>query len=469
MEGPKRTEGAAEEWFDRTRRQLLTGSATAGALAAAGCSGSEPREGVDPTEAASPSPTTAVTPPDDDGRVGNVVYYAPNDGGPYTDLEAAVADVPQGGTLVLTGGRYDVATEGRIVPKGRSIHVRGSGWTRKREPHGENVDYNGTVLVNTGEDTIDDPVIDYALTQGIAKGATLRDFAVLHEGPSSPAIRMADVIFSEILTCAVSCRLQGQTGILFDGSGYYTRCLRSQVEHATDISVHVSGQGYAHEFYSNQIRSNVDGCTAAFQTEVDRTIVAGGQCSTKYARPDDPAIRFYNPGNRVLHGGLVLEPGIETTMGVDIDGRDEPFADVQLYHTKAAMGGNQRTKPRSGTHVRFGNAVGCKLVYPIVWDRGALPEDERGQLVEWTSDAEHCGVITDANTLQKMHYTDQGATNPYVHVTGGTTEEQLAGFPTGVPTKVSHAISRNSALYHDGETWLEPATDLEPTTPRTEN
>jgi hypothetical protein len=400
-------------------------------------------------------------------REGDVVYYHPGQRGPYADGQAALADVPPGGTFVLGHAEYDVATEGRIVRE-RPISVLGTGWHRPPDAYGADARYEGAVVVNTGEDTLDAPAIDVDAPDpgneanadvSPAKQNVVRDIAVMHEGHSTPAIRFRNAIFTTLADCGVECRSSGAKGVVFDGRGFFSRMHRCQVSSATDLCVQVTGGGYAHEFYSNHIRTNVDGARAAFQTECDRTIVVGGECA---ARGSDTAvaIRFHNSGNSLtLYGGLVIQPGIEhTTVGIEIGGENRGYHQVYMHDVGLPLNDMD-------VGVRFGNTRGSKLVNPKPM---SIAKDGRGDIVEWTAEAENCGVVTDAAAMTPGTFVDQGtragpitgethtnhgSRNPYVRIAGSASREQLAAVPTGVPTTVDYVTSEGAPAYHDGTDW----------------
>jgi hypothetical protein len=449
-----------EEWFRARRRQLLTGAGTTAATGVSGCLGEQ--TGGDVREQTGgeqrDSPTTghdhggdhlgASTPVDridvrrlsGSRREGDTVYYHPEEPGPYPDGEAALDDVPPGGTFVLGHASYDVATEGRLVRE-EPINVRGTGW--QRDNSDDTPVYRGAVFTNTGDDVIDEPVIDCD-TEGGSSAAwalqnTFRDFAVIHEGPSSPAVRLRNYVFNTMADCGVECEGKGAKGVSFEEGGFFTRMHRCQVSSATDVSVHVSGVGYAHEFYSNHIRTTEPDARAALQTERQRTIVVGGEY---YGDSTVPAIRFYNPGTQGSEsGGLVMEPGFEHAARVEIDGK-APFDNVQLYHTKIAP----HRMEDDVAAVTFGRTNNSMLINPVVYAN-------RGKLARWSENARNCGIIAPAETLRGVTYTDEGARNPYVSISGSATPEQLADLPTGVPTTVEYATGQGAPVLNDGDQW----------------
>jgi hypothetical protein len=383
-----------------------------------------------------------------------VVYYHPEEPGPYPDGAAAFADVPTGGTFVLGSATYDVAEEGRLVAE-TEINIRGTGWyIRSGKPHR----YYGSVLVNTGGDAIDKPVIECDLeppdeNNKWARQNTFRDFAVDHEG-DAPGIRVKNYIFNTFDNCAVECNEAAPKGVSFEESGFFTRMLRCQVSGATDICVHVSGVGYAHEFYSNHIRTNAPEATAALQTERQRTIVVGGECASKAgssgdADPEDvpAAIRFYNPGeDGVQNGGLVVEPGFEHTSRLEIDGK-APFNAVHATNIKLPTSYHGGAVPT----VLFGNTDNSKVINPVI-------KRNQGHLVKWSELSSNCGIVTDAASLAGLEYTDQGAHNPYIQLNGAATETQLRAIPTGVPTTVNYNADREAPMFHTGREWRQVAS-----------
>jgi hypothetical protein len=460
---PKEDHPDADNWYNVRRRKVLGATVAASTGSAAGCTGqSNTKQTARTRQNKLPShdhggeslgksePVTDLTVARITGsrREGDTVFYHPDQRGPYPDGEAAFDDVPPSGTFVLEHGRYDVAEEGRLV-RDKPVNIRGSGWQRDND--GDTPVYRGSVFVNTGDDVIDEPVID-CRTQG-DRGAdwalqnTIKDVGIIHEGPTSPAIRLHNFVFTTIADCGVECRGKGAKGVSFEEAGFFSRMVRSQVKGATDICVHVSGIGYAHEFYSNHISIGADDGRAALQTERHRTIVVGGE---HIGTAETPGIRFYNPGTDGLEeGGLVLEPGLEKDAWIEIDG-EVPFNDVQMYHTKLPPIGEDKPS------VKFGNTRKSKLIHPVVYPQVRA----RGTpFAKWTEQAAHCGIITDAETLRGLNYIDEGATNPYIHLQGRGTPEQISDIKTDVPISIDHHGGASAPAVHDGSQWRVASMD----------
>jgi hypothetical protein len=337
------------------------------------------------------------------------------------------------------------------VVRDKEVDIRGTGWyIRSGKPQR----YYGSVFVNTGDNAIDEPVVDCDFdspddNNPSARQNTFRDFAVLQHG-DAPGIRLRNYVFNTVADCGVDCGGIGSKGIAFEGNAWFTRMLRCQVSAATDICVHVTGGGYAHEFYSNHVRTHEGSARACLQTECNRTIVVGGEYASRGGTINDlpaeeipPAIRFTTDSRR--WGGLVLEPGLEHQSRIEIDGPGL-WEDVQLCHLLLPT--HDHEDPDYPT-VTFGNTRNSKVIYPVV-------QRARGNLVKWTEQARHCGIITDAESLRNVEYVDEGSTNPYVSVQGSATTDQLADMPTGVPTTVEYATEQGVPVVHDGLSWKRP-------------
>jgi hypothetical protein len=453
-------ESDTRTWFDTRRRQLL---ASAGLGVSGGFAGCETNDdATDPSTTRQQSSPASARPHDHGGdhlgestpvdridvatlsgsrRDGDTVYYDADERGPYPDLEAAVSDVPPGGRLHLGHGAYDVASEGRIAPE-YGITVQGTGFSRGIFAGDAPSPTEGTKLVNTGDGAVEEPPIAFSTeSSDYINHPVVRDLAVVHSG-DSPAVRFKNAIRSLVADCRIrAVGTVAPTGIVYEEESFFARVLRSHVTHFEHFGIRVLGGGYAHEFYSNHVTAN----DVALETQRSRTIVQGGEYSGQ------TGIRFFNPHGR-LHGGLVLEPGLEgkCDLGIDIDG-DQPAKDVQIYHA---------TLPISDEHlpqgVRFGNAENAKLIYPNVEEVLALGSGD-SELVRWSSEAESCGLITDAPTLRKTTYTDTGASNPYVKIVGPASNEQLRDSPTTVPTTVDYNPESGMPLVYDGSAWRRPS------------
>jgi hypothetical protein len=453
-------DASVDQWLATTRRRVVAGGTAGTGVGTAGCLSG--RSANDPTE----TTVDQSTEPSEGGRRDGVVYYAPDASGPYADLEAAVADVPKGGVLRLGRGRYDVATEGRIVRRDKQIFVRGAGFYR-----GTGTDFGGTVLDNSS-DPIDEPVIELSRSDGIRQHSEIGHLGIVHEG-DAPGIRISNFIRTHLHDCGVECQKTAPFGIKYENASFFARMYRCHVSNATDITVHVASSGYATEFYSNHIRTTVEGARAAFQTETDRTILVGGECATK-TESDTPAVRYYAPDGW-RQGGFVSKPGQEHSGGIEIDGSDDSkgFDKVHLY--SIGLRPSDPTFDRYG--VRFGKTRGSMLIdpepYGFFWENAREElQRERGDLVRWSPQARDCGVIADAGSLTVSEaadggtergplagesYTDEGAENPYVVLRGSATPEHLSVLPTGVPTFVQYYTEAGRPVVHDGTTWKRPS------------
>jgi hypothetical protein len=384
------------------------------------------------------------------GLIGDAVFYDPDGDGPYADGRTALEDVPPGGTFVIGHGTWDVAEEGRLLIE-KTVNVRGMGWTSSKE---EPV---GTRIVNTGDTAVDEPAVEFRGPEDIAENnprilGSIREINVVHEG-SAPAVRCVRAIRTHIADCKIECRRQAPIGIEYDTWGFFATANRNVVTGARDICVNVGGGGYAHEFYSNHFATNVDGAIA-FQTEQMRTILVGGECAS--TGENGTAIRFQGPYQgpyRGLTGGYVVEPGIEATAyDIDIGGthgdHDSGLVrDVQLYHV---------TLNPQELGVRFGNAENCHLIRPNIAEWvGRAGTDS----VLWTEQSADCGVVATPGAMKRMHYSNDGGENPYIHVSGALSKEELDQMSVGVPTTVGYAPDYDSPVFHNGEEWKRVATE----------
>jgi hypothetical protein len=409
--------------------------------------------------------------------VGDTVYYHPEGRGPYPDLTAAIDDVPRGGLLQLDNAVYNVAEEGRLLID-KPMHVRGVGWSK---PAGwwDNTSgrvFFGTVIKNLANPSpelgdskekrtaaIEKPTVEIAIPAPESHGglvwnsrATLRDLGVRGATDSFPTVLVNNTIRTFIADTNIMADpvkdVDSQTSeaLRYQGQSFFATNSRNVIN-GNGFGIRVVGSGYAYAFYDNHVSARWGEPGIALDTNVDRTIVIGGEYTGK------TGIRFWN-GNtgKNLKGGLVLEPGFENNpeqavaIGTAGDGTVEG---VQLYHNTYSMWLEEEESGGVGTAVRFGNAQGCKLIQPIVWNRS----ETVGNLVEWSENAGNCGLITDATTLRKSNYADEGSRNPYVSVTGSATDEDLQAFPTGVPTTVEYGVDAGVPVLHDGLGWRRAA------------
>jgi hypothetical protein len=432
-----------EERVQIDRRNLLSTTAGVGS-GAAGCLGQErqPGRGDYSPESEPSQQESPVEQPSSTGRIGDAVFYDPANPGPYTDGQDALEDVPLGGTLIIGNGTWDVATEGRIVTD-KKIAIRGQGWWANYSKD-VNLRYGGTLIENTGEDVVDEPSIEFHPREDDKRGiGRIRDLSVRHESQAAPAVRFRDTIRTLISDCSIRGLGSAPECVTYDGMSFFARAQRNHIVGATDICVHVSGSGYAHEFYSNHIATGNEGATA-FQTERQRTILMGGECISA----NGMAIRFHNPGtDGIQTGGYVVEPGIEHDPPHVYVGGEAPFNDVQFYHTKLPLG-------QEAPAVTFDGTNNSKLIYPVV------KFNQRGDLVKWTANSQNCGVLTEGKTISNgVTFSDEGATNPYVSVSGTTTPEMLEAVPETVPMSFEFHPDSGGPVYFDGEEWTRPPAE----------
>jgi hypothetical protein len=431
-----RTETSLEH--ELRRRSILAG--TAGVAGVAGCAGtSEDTTGV--TESESPTLDQQSTPESSrsSGRWGDTVYYDPTNRGPYSDGQAALADVPDGGRFRIAAGDYNLDEEGPLHVD-RPVHVIGAGphWSRMTlQADGDrDINYKGTRIFHN--DAVDAPGIAFQGTESSQiQGVTLQGFKYFHGETNAPAIRFQHTINSVTKGISVYSR-EADVGVEYGDATYFARMLRTNVGGRPDISIHVTGGGYSHEFYSCWAATGApDG--VAFQTENHRSIVLGGE----YASLGDngTAIRFFNPNDYTLKGGFVAVPGIEHTQNhVDIDG-ENPCEGVEIYHTLITL------TEEGDRGIRFGNARNCKLIYPV------LPRTRKGEIAHWSDQSESCGIVSDPGTMAYCTYTDEGAVNPWISLSGNATDRHVENLPTGIPLSVEFNRDAGAPLVHDGSEW----------------
>jgi hypothetical protein len=376
--------------------------------------------------------------PQTSGWIGDTVFYNPEKPGPFEDGQDAISNVPDGGTLRIAPGVWDVAEEGPLHFE-RPINVVGAGRS-SRSGGADDADF-GTEIRNK---ELDEPAIQYSGEEdAYLSGVQLRNLFVWHTGESSPAVRFNHTIKTLIAESEINCRSQAPIGIEYDNWAFFARVVRSAVKAFTDIGIHVAGGGYAHEFYTNHVASARPEATA-LQTEVSRTIVVGGEYAA--TGENGTGIRFWSPpaDPHPQSGGVVVEPGIEHTANpIDIDG-ESAFEGVRIYGSMIPLY-TQQDVPG----IRFGNARNCKVVDPV------LPTTHQRDcmLAHWTKQAKHCGIVADASALAEQRYQDDGALNPYISITGATDDATLSEIPTGVPTTVEFNVDAGAPVYHDGTSW----------------
>jgi hypothetical protein len=435
-----------DEWFEMRRRELLGGTGALGATGVSGCleetttdtqlesPASEHDHGGDYLGESTPVGQIDVEQLSGNRRDGDTVYYHPDNPGPYTDLEQAAKDVPPGGTLQLGYGTYDVAQEGRIaLPHG--ILVRGAGWRRQPNWGDKDSPVQGTMIVNTGDDAVDKPVIQFRRpdNDNFDRKTTLRDVAVQTSG-NAPAVEFHDVIRSLVADCFIRNTGNAPTGIRYSNFAFFARVVRTLVQDFDTYGINVPGRGYAYEFYSNHVRAG----KAGLRTAADRTIVMGGE----YTAPTGIS---FNGGS--VDGGLVIEPGFEKNeIGVEVGGDDSGLVkNIQLFHTMITGGVE--------TGVRFGeSAVNSKYVYPIA----------RGDptIAEWAPGSRNCLVVTDPEILRLADYRAHSeAVNPHIHVNGSATDGQIAQWKTDVPITVDYGVTAGGPLFYNGQEWRRTASE----------
>jgi hypothetical protein len=455
--------------FALDRRQLLTGAGGSAGGALSGCLDAKERA-TDTEKLRDVEDSPVPDRPDGSFRQGNTVFYTATGGGPYGDLEAAVADVPPGGTLWLDAGEYRVSEEGRIAPD-RPIQVRGMGWQLRADwvDHLDSPgrkDIGGTKIVNTGPDTVDESPIEFSAPdiEKFKRGLSIRDLAVAHDGPTTPIVDLERFIYSRISDCLFDTRHKAPVGIRFGEQTFFARVERCKVTDPTEYGIRVTKPtGFGYVFRDNHIRGDKVG----IQTETQRTVVTGGQVGANAPNdlfPDTQGvgIRFYARENRQT-GGLVVAPGFEkASIGIEIDGENESFADVHVYQTKLPIYGVDRNFGLD-LGVRFGKAMRAKVFHPTLFEWGT-PENTT-PLAEWSSESKDCGIFTDASSLSGLTYTNHGATNPYVKIDGPATNDHLAEFPTGVPTLVDFNTDEKAPAFHDGEAWYTQSSANQQFTP----
>jgi len=122
--------------------------------------------------------------------------------------------------------------------------------------------------------------------------------------------------------------------IRYQNQSFFAHNLRNVIE-GGGYGIRIAGKGYGYAFHDNHVNARWGDPGVAFETNVDRTIIVGGEYSGR------TGIRFKNNNtNKNLKGGLILEPGFENNpqRAVDIGGvGDGAVEGVQMYHTSFTM------------------------------------------------------------------------------------------------------------------------------------
>jgi hypothetical protein len=248
--------------------------------------------------------------------------------------------------------------------------------------------------------------------------------------------------------CGITCRNVAPIGLKYERHCFFCRTTGCRVAAATEYSTKLeNAQGYAYEFHKNNFSTGVDDAIG-FETSANRTILTGGECAA--TGENGIAVRFKGP----LRGGYVVEPGIEKTdIGVDLGSHDVdgltsgPVEDVRLYHTGLTQ---------EDVGVRFGNATGCRLLYPVVydWGRANRLDEKTFHVAEWTEYSRDCGVVATASSLAEERFrVHPDADSPYARVGSSVPRDRLSELPTGVPTSVDHLQESGVPALHDGDSW----------------
>jgi hypothetical protein len=357
------------------------------------------------------------------GRVGDTVYFDPDDTGPYTDAQDALDDAPAGGALLLAAKEIDVAQQGTLSTT-RGVSIRGTGHYGTSSGASE-----GTFLVNTGSDTVDSPVIEIA-PSGRESWATVRNLRVRHQGDTTAAIRFDNMTRAVARDVSVSCQDQGDRGIAWDGDSFHSFAVNVVAQGATTAGLDYQGSGSDNYFI--RCKTNCTGTTGAVGARLGKTayIIAGQH------EGDAAAIQFDNQtGSDQIQGG-VYQPVIEaSTPAIDVTGGND-WEGLHLVEPYVA--------PTTGvdTAVRFDRADNSILHFPTV-------NGSSSTLVEFTSNANRCGVVGTHGALAGSGFTNNG-TQSWLQVPQLINEFPITQLPTDTYVSVAGNASKNGS-----PTWYD--------------
>jgi len=347
----------------------------------------------------------------------------------YDSAADAIADTPIGGTLWIDG-TFDIADIGTFVID-KPMIIRGSGWGR--DASGNLI---GSKLVNTGSDVVDSPVIKIQSGTNLAQEVLIRDLAIEHEGSTSFAIEVDNVIRVSIMDVAIDCKLKGYGGVRYTNDAYFARQHRNWITRFTNYGTLVEGQGGCHEFYSCHMNSSA----GAVALEIQRrgVIVVGGEYSG--GETGGVGVRWNNPGNEIRHGGVLIGSWFERCeIAIEITGNTKKWQGVHLYSPFF-------NRDSVSTAVKFDMAAYCVLFYP------ATQQYDPMTILHWTSNAYACGAYLDYNTA-RLDMVDEGALRPYVIIDQEFTDAMQSDITLVVPTFIRWNSSKKSPAWWDGSSW----------------
>lgn len=371
------------------------------------------------------------------GRFGDTVYYSTQDSGPYTDGADAYEDVPPGGTLLLGDGNYDAATEGRLVstvPK----NIRGLGW-------GYDADngYSGTVLVNTGEDSIDAPMIDFDGTETGASndfisGPTVRDLFIQHDSPSAAAVHYNDAPHSVTENVRISGGATAKHCLHYENDSFlgYAQSVRAQDSDGQAVLVDSPG-GYGYTFDTCFFRSDND---AGLEARLQNIVTIGGQFT------GDVGLRLSQQSDRRMSNSYIISPTFEACQTTSLEFDDLTPTDNLATLNNHVLSPRFITKP--DYHIQFIDSADS-VVHNPYFEQPATVVD-----VRWGGDSVRDGIIGTKASIPDGIEVD-GGFEPWMTFNQPMKNALVDTIPTDPDLNVSVCYNpvAGGPVWHDGADW----------------
>jgi hypothetical protein len=361
---------------------------------------------------------------------------------PGDDLTAKINQTPKGGTLFLTEGSFDIPSNGRIISN-KGVIITGSGWYRDN-----NGNLHGTVLDNTGDNSLDEPLIEIDApfaTQDV--GGIISNLAVKSDSASSAGVKVSNLTHTKIKNIIVDGRQSLSQGIKFEGRSFFGRVLNSQIRATVDKGIYIEdGPGFEYRILNTQITmGNANDSAVCIDTERIGTWIVGGQQDVGSSVFDGVGIRFNKTSDSRdgRSGGVIQTVHESSPTGIEVTASGSAeFDSIEITRPLFNL-------KRVETGVRLGRTTSSVVNRPMDLQNGG-----DGDMVEFGSGSRGCTYVVDRSSYSKGVVNNQ-ATKPLMLVPWQASNGLIENLPTTTPISVAYSSSSNSPIFFDGTNWNE--------------
>jgi len=311
----------------------------------------------------------------------------------FSSSAQMVSAMVRGATLIIDG-TFDMATaEMGVISSTIPFNI--SGW---HSVDNSAVGY-GSKLVNEGLDSVDSPVILFDVASQEEK-LKISGIHIHHEGATSDAIVIDNVIHSVIEDSYIDLDDAGHGGVRYANNAFFARINRTRIRDFVSTGVEILGNGSEYVIIDCQVASS-QASSVGVHTMCEGTHVIRGQINVSGAGGKN--IHFDSDGSPILDGGYVKDVLMENLAadgyGVYVGGVGQSgnFESVVIEGLQA----NVNSGTNDGTLVMFDDTNYSKFINPVL--QGTATPAATTRLVNFGAGSNSCELVCDyPSSLIKM-------------------------------------------------------------------